>query len=159
MKEVPLTKGQVMFVDDADYALATTRRWCAVWDEHSQSYRAKGNIKTSGGYKQVTFHRWLLNAPPESQVDHRDGNPLNNQRENLRLATHGQNQQNKKRQRNNLSGFKGVCYVTAKRKYKAYISKDGKRYNLGYFGTAQEAADAYAEMAKELHQEFACLDR
>jgi len=87
------------------------------------------------------------------QVDHINGNGLDNRRENLRVANKMQNQYNSARQHNNRLGLKGVHKNG--RRYRAQIRADGVKHNLGYFDTAEEAHAAYCEAAKRLHGEFA----
>jgi hypothetical protein len=97
------------------------------------------------------------------EVDHIDNNKLNNQKSNLRLATHHQNQFNSNLQRNNTSGYIGVVYHKNYKKNKiskmshwhARIKFNSKHISLGYYQTPEEAAKAYDKKAKELFGEFA----
>lgn len=84
-------------------------------------------------------------------------NALDNRRANLRLATKSQNQMNRRIQRNNTSGFKGVHLFKRTGKFRAYIMVQGKEKHLGYFATAEEAHVAYVKAAVEIHGEFAQL--
>jgi hypothetical protein len=88
-------------------------------------------------------------------IDHRDGNPLNNRWRNLRLCSVSENAANRRRLRNNKSGFKGVAFVPERGMWRARISKHGKRYPLGNYATAEEAHAAYVAKARELFGEFA----
>jgi hypothetical protein len=88
-------------------------------------------------------------------IDHRDGNPLNNRWDNLRLASHANNAANRGRLRTNRSGFKGVCFDRRRGKWLAQITKDGRRYCIGRFATAEQAHAAYVAKAHELFGEFA----
>jgi hypothetical protein len=96
-----------------------------------------------------------------AEIDHIDGNPHNNAIANLRLATSTQQKQNKSVQSNNRSGLKGAYYHACHKgkKWRSQIKVD---YNgqkilvfLGYFHTAQEAHEAYAEAAIKYFGEFA----
>jgi hypothetical protein len=87
-------------------------------------------------------------------IDHCDGDPSNNRWINLRRATQSQNCANRRRHRNNASGFKGVTLIPSGR-WRAIISKRGRRYDLGIFATAEEAHDAYMAAARKLFGEFA----
>lgn len=103
---------------------------------------------------------WSLVGKPEKGfcVDHIDGNPLNNQRSNLRICTNSQNQANRGVRAGNKVGLKGVMiyHGTFKEpRYRAQIKKDGKVKHLGYFLTADEAHQAYVNAATEAHGEFA----
>jgi len=88
-------------------------------------------------------------------IDHRDGNPLNNRWDNLRLGSHGDNAANRSRLRTNRSGFKGVCFDPRRGKWRAQITKDGRRFSIGSYATAEEAHAAYVAKARELFGEFA----
>lgn len=96
---------------------------------------------------------------PIEEIDHRDGDPLNNRLENLREATHAQNQMNKGPMRNNLLGIKGV-YLNRNRpgrkKYGAQIRVPGtsRTKHIGWFATAEEASAAYQIVARQLHGSF-----
>jgi hypothetical protein len=116
--------------------------WCIHLD--GQSYRAH---QLAWLYMNGEWGRPL--------IDHRDGNPLNNQWANLRLSTGSTNAANRKRYRSNTSGYKGVSFHRRVRKWTAYITKGNQRQSLGYFATAQEAHAAYAAKARELFGEFA----
>jgi len=95
---------------------------------------------------------------PAEQVDHRDTVRSNNSWENLRLATNQMNQFNKGPNKNNAVGIKGIYKVSdasRARPWKAKISKDGVKYHLGYFSTAEAAQAAYFTKAQQLAGEFA----
>jgi hypothetical protein len=98
----------------------------------------------------LLHHGWL----PE-EVDHIDGDPANNRIENLRAATHAQNQWNSARRCDNTSGVKGVCWYPQTRKWTAQIRANGKRKRLGYYPTIEAAAEAIRTAQKHLHGEFA----
>jgi hypothetical protein len=88
-------------------------------------------------------------------IDHRDGNPLNNRWRNLRLASHANNAANRPRLCSNTSGFKGVTFDRRRGNWFAQITKQGRRYWIGRYATAQEAHEAYATAARLLFGEFA----
>jgi hypothetical protein len=90
------------------------------------------------------------------EVDHRDRNKENNDIDNLRPATRSQNVCNNVIRADNASGYKGVCYHKATRKWNAQINIGAnKRKSLGFFNTPEEAALTYNKAAIELHGEFA----
>jgi len=95
---------------------------------------------------------WLLHYSvwPEDQIDHKDGNGLNNRIENLRVVTNQENQKNRRMQRSNTSGVTGVCWDKARGKWRAQIHIDGKKKHLGYFADIDEAAEAYRKAADEI---------
>jgi len=92
------------------------------------------------------------------QIDHKDRNPLNNRKINLRICTHSQNQMNKNKGKNNTSGYKGVYWHKRNKKWAAHIRFNNKKYHIGYFNKKTEAAMAYNKAAVKHHGEYACLN-
>lgn len=92
---------------------------------------------------------------PGEEVDHIDGNKLNNTRGNLRIASNAENKMNRDKQSNNTSGYKGVSFHKKYKKWRAIIGIQGKSIHLGYFSDAVEAAKAYDDSARKYHGEFA----
>lgn len=107
--------------------------------------------------KQLLLHRWLLNVTdPAVQVDHKNGNPLDNRRENLRPATRAQNNMNaRKRAGSTSSRYKGVSWYRPGSKWRACIQVDHKQVSLGYYDDEISAAEAYNSAALSLFGEFA----
>ena len=103
--------------------------------------------------KYVAMHRALLNAPKTMWVDHKDGDGLNNTRENIRLCTPAQNMANKAVERRNSLGLKGVWLSNGK--YRASIKPNGKTVGLGTYSTKEEAAAAYRGAAIMAWGDFA----
>ena len=157
MKTIELTQGQVALVDDEDFEWLSKWKWCADKTSRNGNYYAarypRKNENRSKKY--IRMHREILGAKPCAQGDHRDGNGLNNCRDNLRVCTHAQNQQNKRISKKNTSGFKGVHWHSLTGKWRAQIKANGKRMHLGLFANPVQAAHAYDAKAKELFGEFA----
>jgi hypothetical protein len=125
------------------------------WINSNGYYQLEHKIKTYMLHNVIwEMHFGLI--PSGYQVDHKDRNPLNNKIENLRLATRSQQRANTGLPKNSTTGFKGV-HITPSRKYQARIfdGKINKKVYIGLFDTPEEAADAYAAKAKDLHGEFA----
>jgi hypothetical protein len=103
------------------------------------------------------MHRVLsgLNFGDEREVDHEDGDGLNNTRRNLRIASHAQNQANKGARCDNASGLKGVYFCSDRNKYRAQIRVNGRLVSLGQYSTAEMASSAYIAAAKIHFGEFA----
>lgn len=123
--------------------------------------------RTPRGYQRIKINQSLYLAhriawkmasgsdPGEFEVDHIDGDPQNNRPENLRLATHGQNQTNGRAFRNNKCGYRGVYFHSRRRKWTAQINHMKKAHSLGFFDTPEAAAAAYNKAALKLFGEFA----
>lgn len=116
-----------------------------------------GYIYINHNRKMYLAHRlaWMYThgAFPLDQLDHIDGERDNNALENLRPATNMENHQNRRiPQANNTTGFIGVSYHKAARKFTAKIILNGNTKYLGLFETAQEASSAYIKAKRELHE-------
>jgi len=106
------------------------------------------------GKNKKLLHRILMNPADNLQVDHRNRNPLDNRRANLRLCSRSENLFNRPKGKNNKAGFKGVHFSTRYNCYVAKIQAYGIKYFLGFYGTAEAAAEAYQEAAIVYHGEF-----
>lgn len=98
---------------------------------------------------------YMTGARPPEAIDHRDMDHKNNRWRNLRAATKSTNGANRKKPSSNRSGFKGVSLCGSTGMWRADISKDGIKKNLGRFPTKEAAHAAYATAAGELFGEFA----
>lgn len=155
--EIPLTQGKVAIVDIEDARDVLCYNWC-VTKKRCQYYAMTTVRMHDGGQRVMFLHNFILPPPPNLEVDHIDGDGLNNRRDNLRLATHSQNRQNSKLQSNNTSGYKGVDWYKRDGKWRAKIMVGGRRKTLGVFNTKEEAAAAYDAAAIKHFGEFARLN-
>lgn len=163
---LPLTQGQVAFVDPEDYDKVATHRWFAVRDDRGAGPSYYARAKISG--KSVSLHRFLIGEIPQGAVvDHIDRNPLNNRRINLRVVNKYQSAQNRRawvrsgKASSPQSRFKGVYgrfKADGSISWRAVIKKDLQIHNLGCFTSEVEAAKAYDSKAVELHGEYAVLN-
>lgn len=158
MKKIQLSKGCEALVDDEDYEVLNKFKWHAATG-HRTMY-AKGIVTMDKYRVLVTMHRFVMNAyDSDMVVDHIDGNGLNNQRSNLRLATVSQNNANRRKKLVTTSVYKGVHKSISKGRvyWQAICKKGGKRY-VRTCKTEEEAAMVYNQIATELHGEFAKLN-
>lgn len=114
-------------------------------------------VTTSVDGRTVYLHRLIMGEPP-NDVDHRNGDGLDNRRCNLRSTTHALNLANQRPQVGRSSRFKGVSWYRSRARWESYIKVDGKKRRIGYFADEIDAARAYNEAALEAWGEFARLN-
>lgn len=158
--EMPLSRGYVTVVDAVDSDL-TQYKWSVV---DARNLYAIRRVQENGQRLTIRLHRLIMERiiqrtlEEDEFVDHIDGDPVNNRRSNLRLATKSSNAQNAGRKSTNTTGYKGVCAMrdarTKKIYYRASISVKRKRYSLGVFRTPEEAFESYKKAAIKYHGEF-----
>ena|SRR6185436_13759977 len=149
MKEIKLYNiDKVVFVDDEDYDSLNKYNW-------SLEDRV---IRTKINDRKVSIGTFILGAKDEFQVDHKDRDIFNNIRSNLRYATISENCMNKGISKRNTSGYKGVCWRTARRKWQASIKVNGKLINIGSSDSKIEAAKMYNAAALKHFGPFAFLN-
>jgi len=153
MKQLKLTSGQSTMVDEDVYEIVN----CYKWRSDSLAGHVVRTVGTKNGRRLVRLHRLIMNAQTGQIVDHIDGNVLNNTRANLRLADKSTNGMNRLKQRNNKSGYKGVCKHSQCNRWVAQIKAGPVKWQ-GLYKTAIEAARAYDVKAMEMHGEFAILN-
>jgi hypothetical protein len=151
---VPLTKELYALIDRDDVDAVSNYRWTAQFSKNTRSFYARTFAKIKGN-TSTRLHRYLLDSP-ESFVDHRNRNTLDCRRSNLRHASWSQSVWNRGVQRNSRSQIKGAQWSKRDGRYYSYIAANGIRRWLGSFATAEEAGNAYAKAATELHGEFSC---
>ena len=85
---------------------------------------------------------YVTGSFPDGEVDHEDGDGLNNRWSNLRAVTHAENGKNIRLQINNVSGAAGVCWRKRVKKWQARINANGARKHIGYFTNKEDAIAA-----------------
>lgn len=157
MKRIPLTKGLSALVSDQDFSKVNKHKWTATKNNHHHTWYAHRSVKIERRWKKITLHRFLMGFPIGLEVDHRDGNGLNNVRSNLRICTASQNKMNMRI--SNKRGFKGVTFIpNRKLPWRVGITKDRIAKHVGYYASLREAAMAYNKAAKKLFGKFARLN-
>ena len=152
-KEIQLTKGAVAVVDDADYEDLMRYRWCL----NAQGYAVRG-YRRDGVKHQVRMHRAVVGPACDGfEVDHINGNKLDNRRSNLRIATRSQNAVNIPVAPHS-SIYRGVRMAKGRGMWTARICVNRKQIHLGQYKTEIEAARAYNDAAIQYFGDFARLN-
>lgn len=155
MKTIQLSQGLDAIVDDADYEYLRQWRWSASEKRkgHGEFYAIRCDKETK---RMVLMHRQIMAPNVGEHIDHINGNPLDNRRENLRVCTHSQNMMNKRKHHRKSSQYKGVYWHKGAGKWMASVGREN-RY-LGLFTSEKDAAAAYDKAAAERYGEFARLN-
>jgi hypothetical protein len=157
-KEIILTQGKVAIVDDEDFEYLNQWKWC-VSNTCGKFYVGRSITVSKNKQKRILIHRFIMKPDKGMVIDHLDGNPLNNQKNNLRICTHSDNMRNCKISIKNTSGYKGVSFVKKNNTYKSAIKFNKRTIYLGYYIDPIDAARAYNTAAIKYFGEFANLNK
>lgn len=169
MREITLSRGKVALVDDEDYDRVNALKWH--WHPGNTSHVKNGgqvptgyaNRRHKSGGPTTPMHRFILGLTdldgidnsPDIEVDHINGDGLDNRRHNLRACTRAQNSHNSKPIR---GVFKGVFQRNNGKSWRAAIRVNDRLLCLGTYTTPEMAAAAYNKAAREYFGEFAYLN-
>jgi hypothetical protein len=148
MKTIKLSRGEFSIVDDEDFDRVDKFKWHVAISNNGTSKHA---CRWVNG-KRIWLHHFITGLG-RNEIDHRDGNGLNNQKSNLRRTTFLKNSKNRGRYLNNTSGFKGVVKRT--HGFVAMISIRGKAKYLGFSKDPRDMAKIYDAAAIKNYKEFA----
>lgn len=156
---LPLTRGLWTVVDAQDFDQVNDGKWTAHPSRSANSIRwyANRRLVIGGRTRSVMMHRVLMGAPRGLDVDHENGDSLDNRRGNLRACTRSDNHCNR-RYRLGSSGYRGVVWHKESGTWQVHVSKDKVVYSGGYFHDVVEAARHRDRMALKHHGEFAILN-
>lgn len=146
--EIELHSGQVMLVDTADVAMLSG----FTLQPHG------GYVRADRGRFTILVHRLIIGAGRDFEVDHINGNGLDNRSANLRSTNSRGNKANSRGHRGSTSRHKGVCWDKSRSKWAAYVHTDGKTTSLGRFDNEDAAALAYNAAAVKIWGEMARLN-
>lgn len=147
-----LVQGHTVLVDEDDWCRWGHVGWYLIFSPDTDLIYVRGKVLGKPKY----LHRVILSPSDDTDVDHRNGNGLDNRRSNLRVCTESQDLGNSKLRKDNTSGYKGVHFFHGR--WRARIAINGKRISLGMFSDPWEAAQAYNIAALTQWGEFARLN-
>ena len=150
------SNGFSVLIDDEDTAVWHSRTWRFQQRPNGNNYVIAKAPRTHPSHS-LHLHREILQPPDGLYVDHINGDVLDNRRENLRIVTNSQNQQNRHKP-NGRSRFKGVAWHEQAGKWQVQIKLDYQSRYIGVFDDEVEAARAYDAAACDLFGDFACLN-
>jgi hypothetical protein len=154
MKLIKLTRGYNTKVDDEDFKKLSKYKWHVSINKRGvpsvMTYALDGE-KT----KHTLMSRMIVEANPKVFVDHKNNDPLDNRRKNLRTCTMSENNRNRRLPKNNTSGYKGVQWLISKQMWVARIKFNLRLFQIGSFKNREDAAMAYNRAAEEFFGEFA----
>lgn len=153
---IPLSRGLYAKVSPEDYDHLMQWKWYAHLSAPNKGTYAKTHKTISEKkYTKVSMHREILRDQLSEgmQVDHINGDTLDNRRENLRICNRYENARNRGTSRNNETGYKGVR-KNGKNGFGASVMADRKLHWLGTYRTPELAHEAYCHAAESLHGAF-----
>ena len=153
MKKIKLTQGKYALIDDKDFDNLSTMSWQV--HKLGNNYYAYHCSNIKGKTKNIKMHRYLLNYPTGMDIDHINGNGLDNRRENLRICTRSENLRNSKLRNNNTSGYKGVSWSKMRKKWIVQIRFDNKSKCLGFYSDKIRAAHIYDLVSLDYYGDYA----
>lgn len=158
MKTIVLSRGKVATVSRQDFVRLSRFSWYARKCKGGGFYAVRIAKGRDGKRHAFHLHREVLGLRRgKPEVDHRDGDGLNNCRSNLRVATRSQNCRGFRRKKlGTYSKYRGVTFRQDGEKWQAQIKVFNQCRYLGLFAEEQDAARAYDRAAKQIFGRFAC---
>lgn len=147
---IPLTQGKVAVIDFDDFEKVRGMKWYAT--KNRRCFYATRNVhRADGKWTKIYLHRFLTSCPPDREVNHINGDGLDNRRD-LQICTPQQQQFAFQRKRKGASSeYRGISWGVCRKLWKAQIRHNGKDIFLGRFDSEEAAARAYDAKAIELY--------
>lgn len=161
VREIPLSRGLVALVDDEDYERVMQRKWHADPVDYRHLDHGRFYAKSMSPEncdRKIFLHRFILGISDRRRVDHKNGDGLDCQKANLRVATKAQNSANVPKRSTSRQPYKGIEQRYRSAKWVARIRVNGRRIRSRSCATPEQAARLYDAMAREYFGEFAWLN-
>lgn len=163
MKTIKLNRGFESIVDDDDYDRVSALRWHARVNRRADGtlrvYAFRVHIDDDGSRHALFLHRYIMPVPNGMDIDHVNGDGLDNRRGNLRCATRAENNYNSRKRSGGTSIYRGVSWHGPCKKWHARFSINGKSKYLGVYESEELAAAAYNKEAEKHAGQFATLNK
>ena len=143
----------LVLIDAEDSHLFDLHKYYCYWSSSNNQWC----VRRHQNYKQIFLHNDILPKQEGCVLDHINGNPLDNRKQNLRYADLTQNQANRKRNLKKKSGLPKNVFEAVKNgrvRYRVMIAMHKKLKHYGYYSTIEEAGKVAKEKANELFGEF-----
>ena len=145
MKKIELSKGKFATIDDGDFEKVNQYKWYC--SHYGYAVRTE---RTSEKVIMHWMHRFILDDVDDFEVDHINGDRLDNRKSNLRKCNRNQNCKNTTLPITNTSGYKGVAWHKQRGKWRAFIMLNHKQISLGLYDDKEEAYKVRLECENEL---------
>jgi hypothetical protein len=153
MKKIKLGKtNKETLISDGDYSNVVKYKW-------SMCRAGKGYARAWIDGKDVYLHHFLVGKIKNKEIDHVNGNTLDNRRKNLRFCNRSQNQMNRSKSANKSSIYKGVDLNKFCNKWRARVRKNGRYVYEERFNSEVDAARAYNNAALIFYGKYANLNK
>jgi hypothetical protein len=152
-KTIPLSNGLETTVDDEDYVWLSVKPWFPRQGPYTFYAFRTEHVFANGRRATISMHSLIMLPPRHLEVDHIDGDGLNNQRSNLRIVTRQQNSCNRRVRRDSSTGVRGV-FPQGNGTWKALICIHGKQIYLGTYPTIEAAAAVRAAAETKYFGEY-----
>lgn len=146
--KIPLTQNKFALVDDDDFEKVNSIKW----------YFEHGYARSDVGRKRLYMHRFILGVKDKKVVDHKNGDGLDNRKENLRAGNQSLNMANQKLSSANTSGYKGVGWHKTLKYWTSTLKVNGKGH-VKYSKNIKDAVRKYNEMAINFFGDYALLNK
>ena len=146
---------QLFYFDIDDFQLVKNHYWSMTATGYAASYYFTRDDNNKRKHHIMLFHRQVMNAPSNMDVDHINRDKLDNRKHNLRVCQSIQNDYNKSISKRNKSGVIGVSYNNQNNTWRAYITYKGEWINLGSYSDKTDAIVARLQAERDYFCEFA----